>query len=660
MLVRYGIKFFFRQDSLLSNLFFVVGILLSLSVISALLGWYLLGEIREKQSRLTNHTLPVISAARSLASEAAAISNIAPQLIETTDLDHFLVAKKILSDHLSQTSVVHDRFQNLLQDDLTVRNLGKTVKSLKNMFERQVHYVSQQFDRVEQQKREVQNLTGVISSLGRLLTEKVDSTADNLYVSIEGLIESRQKVLSYDDFDPVIQAIGLNEAAISMGGRNKALLNLLEEVRGTSSAQEVGSLQRKIEFEVRQIIDISVVFKDRKFAHELTKLLDTFYRELIVSKSITSRRNKLVSLILEIRTLNGQIKEEVFELNRLARKISENAEKQNQTMLTAVESEISFGSNLLLATVLVTIIFSVFIIWYYLIRKIIYPIREIAGYVQNLNAGNYSFPVRSFKLVEFNELALALEVAQKNSAALLTHQQTLEDNNIHLARINDDLNAFVHVASHDLKTPLRGIEVLSEFIHEDIRQNKLVEAGDNLDLLKSRIKRLSGLLESLLVFTQSGMSQEKPTSVDLDRLVRDIFDLICADRPFKLVVLDHLPEIQVVMADMNLIFMNLFDNAIAHHDRKTGTVLVKFQQIGESYLFEIEDDGDGIEPQYHDKVFEALQTLKSRDLVEGAGLGLAQVKRLLDGRGGSISLVSDPSIQRGSRFIVQYPILEAE
>jgi signal transduction histidine kinase len=277
-----------------------------------------------------------------------------------------------------------------------------------------------------------------------------------------------------------------------------------------------------------------------------------------------------------------------------------------------------------------------------------------------LNVGNYYFPVRSFDLVELNEQVKALEVAQKNSAAILTHQQTLECNNIHLARINDDLNAFMHVASHDLKTPLRGIEVLSEFIHEDIRHNNLVEAGDNLDLLKSRIKRLASLLESLLVFTQAGMSQENPTTVDLDQLVREVFDLICADRPFKLMILDHLPEVSVVKADLNLIFMNLIGNAIDHHDRDSGTISVKFLSVRENYIFEIEDDGDGIEPRYHEKVFEALQTLKSRDMVEGAGLGLAQVKRLLDGRGGSILLVSDPAIERGCRFIVQYPKLDAK
>ena len=99
--------------------------------------------------------------------------------------------------------------------------------------------------------------------------------------------------------------------------------------------------------------------------------------------------------------------------------------------------------------------------------------------------------------------------------------------------------------------------------------------------------------------------------------------------------------------------MNLVGNAVKHHDRAEGVVRVDAEEAGREWRFSVSDDGPGIPPRFHDKVFVIFQTLEARDKVEGTGLGLALVKKIVESQGGRVTLES--GVGRGATFRFTWP-----
>jgi len=100
----------------------------------------------------------------------------------------------------------------------------------------------------------------------------------------------------------------------------------------------------------------------------------------------------------------------------------------------------------------------------------------------------------------------------------------------------------------------------------------------------------------------------------------------------------------------------LISNAIKHHDLEQGRIAISAKRQHDRWIFTVQDDGPGIAPEYHEKIFGLFQTLQSRDVIEGSGLGLSLVSRLVSRYEGVISVESDPAHTRGTVFRFDWPV----
>ncbi len=206
-----------------------------------------------------------------------------------------------------------------------------------------------------------------------------------------------------------------------------------------------------------------------------------------------------------------------------------------------------------------------------------------------------------------------------------------------LQRSNEELEQFAYVASHDLKAPLRGIENLVGWIEEDLEGTLSGDTRTNMDLLKSRVRRLESLLDDLLAYSRAGRMDAVAEDIDVRQLVEDLAALVSPPEGFTIEGAPGLPVIRSARAPLTQALQNLIGNAIKHHDHLTdGHVWVDAKVDGALIELSVTDDGPGIPPQYRDRVFGMFQTLKPRDEVEGSGMGLAIVKKLVDRHGGRI------------------------
>lgn len=244
-------------------------------------------------------------------------------------------------------------------------------------------------------------------------------------------------------------------------------------------------------------------------------------------------------------------------------------------------------------------------------------------------------------------LATINDISQRKQVEQEKARHTTE-----LERINSELDSFAYIASHDLKSPLRGIEQLSDWLSEDLADNASDTVQKYLRLIRSRVQRMELLLDGLLTFSRIGRVDAQLVMTDTRQLVDEVFSLVNMQPSYYLEIETELPEFVTARVPLELVFRNLFSNAIKHHDKDGGVIRVSCREQHDHYCFCVADDGPGIPEAFHDKVFAIFQTLRPRDEVEGSGLGLSLVRKCVESFGGRIWLESEG---RGSRFCFTWP-----
>lgn len=254
--------------------------------------------------------------------------------------------------------------------------------------------------------------------------------------------------------------------------------------------------------------------------------------------------------------------------------------------------------------------------------------------------------------MEYQRVDAALQEAKTQltqTTTILNQTQTA------LEKRTQELEQFAYVASHDLKAPLRAIANLSEWIEDDISEQLEEENLHQLQLLRGRVHRLEGLIEGLLQYSRAGRLNALPEWVDTALLLRQVIDKIQPPTQFTINILPGMPCLLTARLPLQLVFTHLIENAIKHHPTPAGNVSISFQEQPDAYQFIVEDNGAGIAPQFHERVFAIFQTLKARDQAEHTGIGLAIAKKLVETKGGSIQLESQEG--QGAKFAFTWPKL---
>jgi methyl-accepting chemotaxis protein len=221
-------------------------------------------------------------------------------------------------------------------------------------------------------------------------------------------------------------------------------------------------------------------------------------------------------------------------------------------------------------------------------------------------------------------------------------KNVLEKQSAELERSNLELENFAYIASHDLKAPLRGISNLAQWISEDLGDKVGEETRENLVLMHSRVERLESLLNGLLEYSRVGRGDFKPEVVDTRELVSEIVSYLSPPDGCEIEISDTMPTFSTEKAPLEQVFNNLIANAIKHHDKDEIRISVSGKEESKFYSFEVRDDGPGIPEKFHERIFMMFQTLKPRDEMEGSGMGLAMVKKLIEVNDGDIFIESDP------------------
>jgi len=299
-------------------------------------------------------------------------------------------------------------------------------------------------------------------------------------------------------------------------------------------------------------------------------------------------------------------------------------------LISSIERTHTFSFIFLTLTIIVGIGSTIYIVS--LISK---RIKTMVHLAENISRGEFA-TVNDTRNDELTRLTTALNIM---SGKLNKNIKELEKQNM-------ELDKFAYVVSHDLKAPLRGIHNAIKWIGEDMGSELSPQMKQYLSIIPQRTKRMEDLINGLLDYART-REKTKPERTDVNELVKNIVEEIVP--PHFKVEMHDLPVFYSERLKLERVFTNLISNAVKYTLRENEHLIVSCRELPHFYEFSVKDNGMGIEPEYHEKIFEIFQTLREKNEKESTGIGLAIIKKIIDDQHCTIKVNSTPG--KGAEFV---------
>jgi two-component system sensor kinase FixL len=223
-----------------------------------------------------------------------------------------------------------------------------------------------------------------------------------------------------------------------------------------------------------------------------------------------------------------------------------------------------------------------------------------------------------------------------------------------LRRANKELQEFAYITAHDLKTPLRGIGTLADWISIDYADKFDEQGKQQVRLLVEKAKQMSALIDDILQYSRLGHTSPEKRQVDLNTVLSDVITGIDPPENIQITVENELPVLICERTQIMQVFQNLLSNAVKYMDKPEGQIKVGCVEQDGFWKFSIADNGPGIDEKYFKKIFKIFQTLSTQDRVDSTGIGLSIVKKIVELNAGIVWVESEPG--KGSTFFFTMPI----
>ncbi|HUU19697.1 MAG TPA: CBS domain-containing protein [Sedimentisphaerales bacterium] len=267
---------------------------------------------------------------------------------------------------------------------------------------------------------------------------------------------------------------------------------------------------------------------------------------------------------------------------------------------------------------------------------------------------NRTFNSNELKIFYILAEALGVEEERKKAEEVLEKLNTyLESTVRELRRTNKELQEFAYITAHDLKTPLRGIGTLAEWLSTDYADKFDEQGQKHVKMLAERAKRADKLVDSILQYSSAGQLREEQEQMDLNTVLPEIIHEINTPENIEITIVNELPVLMSRNTQIRQVFHNLLNNAVKHMDKEKGQIKVGCLEEEGFWKFSVTDNGPGIDRKYFKKIFKIFQTLSPPDKTESTGIGLSVAQKIVKLNGGRIWVESNPG--EGSTFFFTLP-----
>lgn len=245
------------------------------------------------------------------------------------------------------------------------------------------------------------------------------------------------------------------------------------------------------------------------------------------------------------------------------------------------------------------------------------------------------------------QIITTMELKKKNHDL----QQTQD----RLQETNRNLKDFARLVSHDVKTPLANITILSRGFRNNYESMLDPESIEHLQLIESSSLELIDFVNRLLKKSETIESGQPRKSINSLLVLKKTIQFVAPPDDIKITIRGSFPDLPIDETALQQVFQNLITNAIKYNDKRKGRIIIQSNRDKKYHFFQVSDNGSGIAKTNLKKIF-ANQTLSKTDRYgnRGTGMGLATVKSILESVGGNISVDSTPKV--GTHFTIAIPL----
>lgn len=237
---------------------------------------------------------------------------------------------------------------------------------------------------------------------------------------------------------------------------------------------------------------------------------------------------------------------------------------------------------------------------------------------------------------------------------LYCYQQELKEAIRAKEEINAQLERFMYVVAHDLKSPLSGVFSLVDYMQSLPEVDTAPHLNEYLQLCMDAVTHLNGMIASILDYSKTSVYQQKTEAVDSGELVNQLVKLLYPPPHIHIQVDGVLPTLQTNRLKLQQVFQNFISNAIKHNDKPIGKIEIGATGPEQGYYsFYIKDNGPGIAQEDQERIFRLFETVAPGKNADNTGVGLNVVKLFVEERGGKITVDSVPGA--GSSFHFTWP-----
>lgn len=263
------------------------------------------------------------------------------------------------------------------------------------------------------------------------------------------------------------------------------------------------------------------------------------------------------------------------------------------------------------------------------------------------------------KRIALLERKLERERSAREEAERLLEAKSLElfARNQALGRSNAELEQFAYVASHDLQAPLRSISSFSQLLVRNERENLSEDGQEFLDLISESVAQMRNLIMDLLAFSRVQRDEITNAPVPLAEVLADVRSRLRAalDEDGAQIHVGEMPTVAGHSGQLTQLFQNLVGNGLKFCREGVPPVVdVSARRAGTNAVISVRDNGIGIAPEHHQRVFEMFKRLHTQDEYEGTGIGLALCRKIVDRHNGDLALES--TVGEGTTFVVTLPL----
>ncbi|MFY0255035.1 ATP-binding protein [Chitinophaga sp. 30R24] len=231
---------------------------------------------------------------------------------------------------------------------------------------------------------------------------------------------------------------------------------------------------------------------------------------------------------------------------------------------------------------------------------------------------------------------------------LYLYQQELQAAMTEKEKVNKQLERFMYVVAHDLKSPLSGAIGMLALMNEDERIQNAPDLKEYMKIVLGATNHLTEMITSMLDYTRQSEIEQTIEEVNVQELVDQLARLLFLPAHIRIDIANALPQLYTNKLKLQQVFQNLISNAIKYNDKKEGIITIGGADQGEYYEFYVKDNGPGVAKRDTDRIFRLFERVDVDGKEEGTGIGLNIFKLLVEEQGGKVWVDSQPG--EGSTF----------